>query len=100
MDLLVDLDRLPVDVLRTAQRKVQETGGDRVVGQAVDQDEAAGIAIFRVRIEGNRLVEMQVAYADLVQMQRLRRQVFEGVDVDFVLRCGDGHPDGFWPDLQ
>ena len=46
--LLVDLDRLPVDVLRAAQREVQQARADRVVGQAVDQDEAAGIAIFRV----------------------------------------------------
>ena len=71
MRLLVDLDRLPVDVLRAAQREVQQPRADRVVGQPVDQDEAAGVAVLRVGIERDRLVEIEVADADLVQMQRL-----------------------------
>ena len=33
-------------------------------------------------------------------MQRLRRQVLERVDVDLVLRRGDGRPDGLRPDLH
>ena len=41
MRLAADVDMLPVDVLRAAQREVDHAGGDRRVGQLVDQDEAA-----------------------------------------------------------
>ena len=34
---LVDVDRLPVDVVRAAQREVQQPGADRVVGDPVDR---------------------------------------------------------------
>ena len=75
-----------MDVLRAAQRKVQQARADRCVGHAVDQDEAAGVAVLVVRVERDRLVERQVADADLVEFERLGRQVLERVDVDLVLR--------------
>ena len=50
---------------------MQQAGADRVVRQAVDQDEAAGIAVLAVGVEGDRAVEREVADADLVQLELL-----------------------------
>ena len=46
---LVDLDRLPVHVVGPAQREVQQAGGDGGVGEPVDEDEAAHVAVRRRR---------------------------------------------------
>ena len=54
---LVDLGRLPVDVGRAAQREVDHPAADRRIGDAVDQDEGAHLAVFAVGIERDRLVE-------------------------------------------
>jgi hypothetical protein len=98
--LLVDVHVLQVDVVGAAQREVQHAGTDRVVRQAVDQDEAAGLAVGRVRVEGDRAVEREVAHADLVEVQLLGRQVLQGVDVYLVLRLGDRRADGARAELQ
>ena len=100
MGALIDLDRLPMDVLRPAQRKVQQPRADGVVGQPIDNDEAARVPVFGVRVEGDRLVEIEIADADFVQMQRLCRDMFERVDVDLVFRRGERHPDRLGADLQ
>ena len=90
---LVDVERLPVDVLRAAQREVEQAGADGGVGQPVDQDEAAGVAVLRVGVEGDRPVELEVADADLVELERLGGEVLERVDVDLVLGLGDRRGD-------
>ena len=59
MGLLVDFDRLPVNVLGAPQREMDQAGADGAVGHAVDQDEAAGIAVLGVGVERDRLVEAQ-----------------------------------------
>ena len=69
------------------------------VGQAVDQDEAAGVAVLRVGVEGDRLVEIEIAHADLVQVQRLRGQMLERVDVDLVLRRRRRSRRRSWPPI-
>ena len=51
MRALVDLDRLPVDVVGASQREVEQPGADGVVGQPVDDDESAHVAVLDVRIE-------------------------------------------------
>ena len=58
---LVDLDRLPVHVVRAAQREVQQPGTDGVVGDAIDEDEAAHVAVFGVGVERDGPVEAEVA---------------------------------------
>ena len=98
--LLVDVRRLPVDVLRPPQGEVQQAGADRVVRQAVDQDEAAGVAVLLVGVEGDRAVHGDVAHADLVQLQPLGGEMLQSIDVDPVLRMGDRRGDGLRPDLQ
>jgi hypothetical protein len=49
---------------------------------------------------GDRLVEVEVAVGDLVEVQVLGRQVVLGVDVDLVLDLGDLRADGAAADLQ
>ena len=87
---LVDLERLPVDVgARGAAPKSIMPGADRGVGEAVDQDEAARVAVLGVGIEGDRLGRVEIAEADFVELQRLAGDVLERVDVDLVLELGD-----------
>jgi hypothetical protein len=89
-----------VDVVRAAQREVQQAGADGDVGELVDHDEAARVTVRVVRIEWDGPVEGEVADADLVQLQRGRREVVEVVDVDAVLRLGDRGADGAGADLD
>ena len=51
---LVHVERLPMDVGGAAQREVDEAHADRVVGEAVDDDEAAEVAVLGIGCEGDR----------------------------------------------
>ncbi len=53
----VDVERLPVDVLGPAQREVEQPGADGGVGQPVDEDEAAHVAVLGVGVERDRPVD-------------------------------------------
>ena len=97
---LVDLDVLPVDVVRAAQGEVQQTGADGDVGELVDHDEAAGVTVDVVRVERDRPIETDVAHPDLVEFQRVRGEVFEVVDVDAKLRLRNRGTDGAGTDLH
>ena len=97
---LVHVEVLQVDVVRAPQREMQHAGADRVVAHAVDDDESAGVAVAHIRIEGDALVERDVAHADLVEIELLGRQVLHRVDVDLVLRLGDRDPDGARAQLE
>lgn len=100
MGALVDFDRLPMNVFGAAEREMNQARADGAIGQAIDQDETAGVAVLNVGIKGNWLVEAQVADADLVELQRFRRQLFQGVDVDLVLDVGDGRQGELRADLD
>ena len=81
-----DIERLPMHVLRAAQSEVDHARADGGVGHAVDQDEAAHVAVVaytdRTAIG---LIEADVAHADLVELKHLGGEVLERVDVDLVL---------------
>ena len=64
---LVHIQRLPVDVGSAAQREIDESHADRVVGKPVDDDEAAEVAVLFVGREGNGTVEVDIDDADLVE---------------------------------
>ena len=82
---LVHLQRLPVDVLRAAQREVQHAGADRLAGQPIDDQEAARVVVRPIGIEGDVAIEVHVADADLVHRQRRPGQPPQRADVDLVL---------------
>src|SRR5262245_22685544 len=63
---LVDLERLPPDVLRSPQRKMEKSRTDRGVRDAIDQDEPAEIAVVPVCFENDGTIELDRADADLV----------------------------------
>src|SRR3546814_16003368 len=54
---LVDVQRLPVQVGRAPQCEIDGAAGDGGVGLAVDQDEAAQLAVVRIALEGDRPVQ-------------------------------------------
>ena len=89
-----------MDVLAAAQSKVQHAGRHRAVGDPVDEDEAAEVAVLGIGIKGDGGVEGEVADPDLVELQPLGGQVLHGVDVDLVLGLGDRGADGAGADLQ
>ena len=68
---LVHVQRLPMDIGGAAQAEIDHAGADRGVGEAVDQDEAAGIAIVAIGIEGQRLGQGEIGIADFVERQGL-----------------------------
>ena len=98
--LLGDVERLPVDVLRAAQREMDHAGPHSAVADPVDDDEAAGVVIVGVGIKRDRLIETDIAQANLVQLELLGRQMLERVDVDLVLELGDRRRDGLGAGLQ
>src|SRR5581483_11511188 len=69
----IDLDRLSADVVRATKRELEEPRADGVVRDAVDEDEAAGIAVLHVRVEGDRLAQLDVDDADGVELELVRR---------------------------
>ena len=71
------------------QRKIDHAGADGGVGEAVDQDKAAGIAVLAIRIEGQRLGKGDIHITDLIQRQCPARQMVQGVDIDLVLEGRD-----------
>src|SRR5438045_3974289 len=64
---LADVERLPMDVGSPPERKVNEPHAHRIVGEAVDDDEAAELAVIRIRSKSDGAIEIDVANADLVQ---------------------------------
>jgi len=81
---------------RAAQREIDEPRADRVVGHAVDQDEAAHLLVVRIGIEGDGLIEIDIADADLVELELLGRQMLERIDIDLVFRMARARPARSW----
>src|SRR4051812_16219625 len=81
----IDRKVLGMDVVRAAQREVQHARADGLIGEAIDDDKAAGVAVMRIRIERDRLVELELANADFVQLELLRRDMLERIHIDPVL---------------
>ena len=77
-----------MDVRRAAEREADHAGGDRLVGEAVDQDDAARVAVLRIGVEGDRLGGRQIDHADLVQLQHLGSVVLKRVDIEAVFEIG------------
>ena len=74
-----------MDIGRATQTEVDHAGAGGRVGEAVDENERAGLAILRVRVERDRRRGREVAQADLVERQRARRDVLQRIDIDLVL---------------
>ena len=86
MRLTRDIHRLPMHVLRPAQRMMNQSGRDRRVGFAIDQDEATQRRALRIGLEHDALVGEHLGDADVVEFQRLRGQMRLRVDVDDISR--------------
>ena len=95
---LADQERLPVDIGAAPQPEGDHAGADRMIGEAVDDDERAGAAILVVGIEGDREARRQVADRDVVELERRRGEMLAGVDVDLVFDRGDRHRRGLGAD--
>src|SRR5690606_5300784 len=85
---------------RAAQGEADQAGADRLVGLAVDQDQAAEVAAVGVGLERQGRVEVQVADGDVVELERARGQRLESPDVDLVADVGDLAGDGGGPEAD
>jgi hypothetical protein len=81
---------LPVHVLAASERELQHAGGHGGVGQPVNQDEAAHVAVGLVGVERDGAVGGDRAHANLVEPECFGGQVLERVDVDRVFRGRQG----------
>ena len=71
--LLVHVQRLPMDIGGAAQAEIDHAGAHRGIGETVDQDKAAGVAIVAIGVEGQRLGQGEIGIAHLVERQGLGR---------------------------
>ena len=81
-----------MDVLRSPQREMQQASAHGGVGQRIDEDEAPELPAVAVRLEHHRAAQLEAAHADIVQLQLLRRDVLQRVDVDLVFDRGHASP--------
>jgi hypothetical protein len=84
---------LDVDVLRATQRKVNQARSHDLPRARVDDVEPSGDVVLEKRVERDRLVETEVADADLITPERFRGNVFPGGPVHPVLDVGDREAD-------
>jgi hypothetical protein len=82
--LAADGQRLPMDVAGASQTEGDHPGAGRLVREAVDQDEGAGIAIGGVGVERHRRRGRQIAEPDLVEAQGLSARCAK---VSTLIRC-------------
>jgi hypothetical protein len=81
-------------VARISEKSIMPT--PRSALAAVDQDEAAGVAVVAISVKRQGLRQREVGIADFVQRQGFCGMAVEGVDVDLVLEARDrgGHGGG------
>ena len=96
----INIDSLPMHVLRAAQREVEHARSDGAVGQLVDQDEATERAAFSISFEDDGLVGCNFGDADSIQLQRLGCQMLHRVDVDLIFGRVDCRRDHLRTELE
>ena len=89
MRLAIDREPMPMHVGRAPEPMRDHARRRRLVGGAIDQDEAAGVAIVGIGVEGDGHGGRDIAEADFVEIELFRRQLVEIVDVETVLELGD-----------
>src|SRR5262245_26367698 len=87
--LLIHSQVLAMDIAGAPQAERDEPGSGGCVGEAIDQDEPAHLAIVVIRSEGGGLDGCQVAKPDLIERACLRCMLAESVDIKAMLERGD-----------
>ena len=78
-----DIEGLEIGISGAPQPEADHARRHRRIGMAIDQDESAGVAIFVVWIEADRLGGRDIDECDFVEPQFLGGEVIEIFDVDF-----------------
>ena len=91
---LVDVQRLPMNVVGPPKHVPDHAGTSRSVAEPVDQDECAGCTVLREGVEHDRRLGRQVAHADLVHFERLCGLVGQVVYIEPVPELRDRRGDG------
>src|SRR5690554_3680627 len=91
---------LNMNVVRAAQCKVEHAGPYSVIAEAVDKDEATGVAVVLIGIKGNWPVEAEVAFRNTVKFECAGGSMLKRIDVDLMFDAGNGGGDGARADLE
>ncbi|HEY0748485.1 MAG TPA: hypothetical protein VGD63_17420 [Steroidobacteraceae bacterium] len=89
MRVAVDIQRLPVNVARAAQREMQHAACDGRIADLVDQNEAAELAALPVSLEHQRLVRREVCNTDGIEAQGFGSQMLHCIHIDLIFRTVD-----------
>ena len=71
-----------------------------MVCDAINENETACVAVFRVRIETDGLVQLQLAYSNLIEFEFFSGNTLEGIHVDAVFYWRDRRWYGLRPNLH
>ena len=100
MRFAADRGAMPMHVGRAPEPMGDHPRGRGLVGRPVDEDEGAGRAVVGIGVEGDRHGRCDVAEPDLVEVELLRRELVEIVDVEAVLELRDLGRHGARADLH
>ena len=89
MGVATDRGSVPMHIGRAPEPMRDHARRGGLVGGAIDQDEAARVAIVEIGVEGDRHGRREIAEADFVEIELLGGQLVEIVDVETVLEFGD-----------
>jgi len=76
---LPDQERLPRQIGAAPQPESHHTGANGTVGEAIDHDERSGLPVLIVRVERDRNTGRDIAETQIVQPERMCRQMFAGI---------------------
>ena len=95
----INISGLPMDVLRTAQGKVNQSRPNGRIGDLVHQNEPTQFAIIGIGRKRNCAVGGDCGHANRIQVQCFDRRMFQSIHVDLILWLRHGCGYSLCPDL-
>ena len=96
----VNIDRLPVNIMGAAQRKMQHAGSHCGIGYFINQHKTAELMTVGIGRKYHRSVGRQFDHTDFIQAQCLGRQMLHIIDIDGIFRRLHPGRDGLRAEAQ
>ena len=91
--MLVDIDRMPMNIMRPAQGMIDHPCANSGIGETIDQNKVARVPVITVTVEHDRRLGRNIADADLVHLQGSCRLLRETIDIDGIFQRCNGRAD-------
>ena len=65
---LIDIEILPMNIGCPPEWEVYHTHADGVIGHTINQNEAAGLAVFSIAVKSNRAVNGKCTITNLIKL--------------------------------